>query len=111
MKKQLFLFVILALSLGTAFAGGSVDSIRFAHQISDWRYLDDSRIVVTKGVNQQYVLKLRDNCRLLRHTEAIGLTSTNDTIRPGFDNVTYGHTFCQITAIEKFSKEDVLAVK
>jgi len=111
MKKQLFMFVVLALSTGIAFAGNPVSSIRFAHQINDWRYLDESRIIVTKGVNQQYVLQLRDNCRLLRHSEAIRLTSTNDTIRPGFDNVTYGHTFCQITAIEKVSKEDLLAVK
>lgn len=111
MKKQLFMFVVLALSTGIAFAGNPVNSIRFAHQINDWRYLDDTHIVVTKGVNQKYVLQLRDNCRLLRYSETIKLTSTNGTNRPGFDNVAYGHTFCQITAIEKISKEDVLAVK
>jgi hypothetical protein len=113
MKKQLFMFVVLVLSMGMGmgFAGNPVDSIRFAHQINDWQYLDDTHLVVTKGVNQRYVLQLRDDCRLLRHSEVIRLTSTNDTIRPGFDNVTYGHTFCQITAIEKISKEEVLSLK
>lgn len=93
MKKQLIMFVVLAFSVGTSFAGNPVDSIRFAHQINDWQYLDDSRIVVMKGVNQQYILKLRDNCLLLLHSEVIRLTSTNGTIRPGLDNVIHGHTY------------------
>jgi hypothetical protein len=111
MKKQLLMFVVLALSTGIAFAGNPVNSIRFAHQMNDWRYLDDTHIVVTKGVNQLYVLELRDNFRLLRYSEAIKLTSTNDTIRPGFDNVAYGHTFCRITRIKKISKKEVLSLK
>ena len=88
-----------------------LDRINFVHTISDWKYIDSNRVSVTVGPARHYVLNLRDSCHQLRHSERIGITPTNNVVRPGFDNVKSRHEVCQIISIDQVSAEELDQLK
>ena len=98
------------LTMNTAMAGQTVDKIPFAHMIDDWSMLDKRRVVLHWSPNHHYIVHLKKSCDRLTTTglhDVIGVSSTHNTIRPGFDRVVVGGTWCTIDSIERINSSEL----
>ena len=99
---------------GSALAGQVVDRIPFAHMIDDWSMLDKRRVVLHRSPNLHYVVHLKKSCERLTASGlryVIGVSSTHNTVRPGFDRIIVDGTWCTIDSIERVNSTELRNLK
>jgi len=82
-------------------AGEPVDNIPSASSIQDFKPLDNAHVMVSLTSNQQYLMTLNKQCVGLRWARHIGVTTSDNTIWAGFDNLTADGQRCQIREIHR----------
>ena len=109
MKRLGFMLVIATMAvpaLASSTYDGSVDRIVFANRINGYTEIDDRHVVLNAGT-RSYLLTLRNTCPTLNWGYRIGVSSTNNTIRPGFDYVKADGWRCSIERIDKVTREQI----
>lgn len=81
------------------YAGPPIKRIRSFMPVDRWRSFDDQTIAIWIGVNQAYLLTLRQPCFDLHRQLTIGLTGRNGFIDAKFDRVEFGFERCRIEEI------------
>lgn len=89
-------------------AGALIQDFHFT-QLSNWEDIDHTTVVVWTRPNEAYLLKLRGFCNAMRDTAAIGLSSTGNRVRAGFDAVVAGGERCPIHSIQRVDLEGMAA--
>ncbi|MEM7366602.1 MAG: DUF6491 family protein [Pseudomonadota bacterium] len=114
LKVAILAGLMTACAIGPAIAGQSVNRIPFAHTIDDWSMLDTRRVVLHKSPNQHYIVHLKKQCDRLTASGlryVIGVSSTHNTIRPGFDRIIVDGTWCTIDSIERVNSVELKNLK
>lgn len=89
------------------YAGEPVDSFT-AFNIDGWTPVSDHELVVRTGVNDAYLIMVRDNCRDLQSSERIGIRQTGSSVTQ-LDQVRVGRDRCPISSIRPLDMEQMRA--
>jgi len=84
-------------------AGEPVVSIPTANRIEAFRALDGAHVMVLLADRQQYLMTLTRECVGLRFAQHIGVSTSDNTIWVGFDNLTADGHSCPIRAIHRLT--------
>jgi hypothetical protein len=80
------------------YAGAPIESFTYLGRYSGWHAVAEDKLVLWTGINDAYLLTLRQPCTGLQFAERIGVTSTADTVSH-LESVTFDHQRCPINEI------------
>lgn len=87
-----------ALARYQRYAGSPVDHVHY-FDIDGFQYLAPDKLAIWFGVNKLYLFTVQTPCTNLQFANAIGLTSTNNTVYRNFDFVTFKNQRCKVLKI------------
>ncbi len=80
------------------YAGAPIERLTYPGRYSGWHALTDDKLVLWTGINEAYLLTLRQPCTGLQFAERIGVTSTGNTLCH-LESVRFDHQRCPIDEI------------
>jgi hypothetical protein len=90
--------------------GTPVNKIMFASNIDGWKVVDKQRLIVSTGPNRHYLITLDRASHQLSFAHNVGLTSSNNTVYSGFDQVVIEGARYAIKTIARIDRDDIHAL-
>ena len=84
-----------------SYAGPPLDSLTWLGRYDSWVSIGDNQLVLFTTPFDAYLLTVRPPCNDLNFAQAIGLTSTGNTVSARLDSVTVKNMRCPIAEIRK----------